>query len=149
MGILDELIILVKESLDDARERQGGGNSGGNSGGTNERRPETTHRSGEELENMRRALARRALLQREAAQRDQSELTQSNADAAQARQAAEKARRQALLVQPTTASVANVAVTDLSAGAFQQLLRQPHVMRQMILMKEILDKPLALRQRRK
>jgi hypothetical protein len=143
MGILDELIILVKEAMDEANGRPGGGQP----------RPETTsqHRSGEELENMRRTLARRALAQREAAQREQNEQHQSahdEANAAQLRQAHEKARRQALLAQPANAQP-TAHSTDLSAPLsahnLRQLVQQPQAMRQLFVMKEILDKPLALR----
>ena len=139
MSILGDLIILVKETLDEVNER-------------NQPRPRPTagapiERSEEQIEALRRTLARRAAAQ----QREQEE-----ADAKAAAEHAEQERlrhqrvaereRQRHKASHIPAKVAHHGGA-VDAHRMVRLVRQPSVLRELIVLKEILDKPRALRPR--
>ena len=140
MSILGDLIILVKETLDEVNER-------------NQPQPRPTagapmERSEEQIEALRHTIARRAAAQ---------QLAQEQADAqAAAEQRAEHERlrhhhaaereRQRQKAAQAPAKVSTHAGT-VDAHRIIRLIRQPTVLRELIVLKEILDKPRAFRRR--
>jgi hypothetical protein len=138
MSILGDLIILVKETIDEVNER-------------NQPQPRPTagapiERSEEQIEALRRTLARRAAAQ----QREQEE---ADAKAAAEQHAEQKrlrhqrvAERQRQKASHIPAKVAHHGGA-VDAHRMVRLVRQPSVLRELIVLKEILDKPRALRPR--
>lgn len=138
MGLIEQLILLAKESIDEANQRG--------------RRPPAPVRTEEEIEALREVLANRAAqarynqeqAEREAAERE----AQQQAEQERQRYANERERqrqKQAKTVQATQV-VQQAGAVD--ARRIARLVRHPQALREMIVLREILDKPLALRQRR-
>jgi hypothetical protein len=131
MGILDELIILVKETLDEAKQ--------------NQRLPDQSQtnsppqRSPEEIEALKRTLARRAMQQRAADEAATPKpISPDEKHRAKADQERLRLREQHLKEGP-----AKVAHT--SSHQVAHLLQQPQTLRQLIVLKEILDRPISTR----
>jgi uncharacterized protein (DUF4415 family) len=136
MGLLDELIVLVKETIDEANERN-------NPRPTSQDRPVPAQRSAEEMEALRRSLARRAAEMRQAEQQAEEHAAEQERQ----RQLAERERH-----QRKQAEAAHAAPVIHHGGAgyqqrIQRLMRHPNALREVIVLREVLDKPLALRRR--
>jgi hypothetical protein len=137
MGLLEELIILVKDSIDEANQR-------------GKRKPAASapERTEEEIDTLRRTLANRAAQAR--AEQEQAEQREAAAHVEQERhrQAQERERhrqKQAKTVQATQV-VQHPGAVDPRRIA--RLVRHPNALREMMVLREVLDKPLALRRRR-
>jgi len=142
MGLLDELIILVKETIAEANER-------------NNPRPTAMpapQRSEEEMEALRRTLAQRAAQARHAEQQEAEEAAHArhaqHAEQERQRLAHERQRHHQKQAQAVKAAQVTRHVGSVDARRVARLVRQPQALREMIVLKEILDKPLALRPRR-
>ncbi len=137
MGLLEELIILVKDTIAEASERK------------REQPTGAAPRSAEEIEALRRTLARRAAEQRHAEQEAEEHAAHEH-HAQQERQRAAHERERHHQKQVKAVHSAQVAhqTGAVDQSRIVRMLRQPHALREMIVMKEILDKPLALRPRR-
>ena len=141
MSILGDLIILVKETLDEVNER-------------NQPQPRPTagapiERSEEQIEALRRTIARRAAAQQlaheQAAAQAAAEQHAEHERLRHHHHAAERERqRQKAAQAPAKVSHQTSAV---DAHRIIKLIRQPTVLRELIVLKEILDKPRALRRR--
>jgi hypothetical protein len=138
MGLLEELIILVKETIDEVNERN---------------KPKPTampmpQRNEEERENLRRTLARRAAEARQAEeQAAEFSAAEQHAEQERHRLAQERQRHHQKQVQAVQAAQVTHHVGSVDARRVARLVRQPKALREMIVLKEILDKPLALRRR--
>ncbi|HEX3132042.1 MAG TPA: hypothetical protein VHX44_00500 [Planctomycetota bacterium] len=138
MGLLEELIILVKETIDEVNERN---------------KPKPTampmpDRNEEERENLRRTLARRAAEARQAEQQAaEHAAAEQHADQERHRQAQERQRHHQKQVQAVHAAQVTRHVGSVDARRVARLVHQPKALREMVVLKEILDKPLALRRR--
>ena len=121
MGILDELIILVKESVEEARQQQRRRDAPPSA-------PRQAQRSPEEIEHMRRALAQRA---------------------AEVHQEVPQQQKRPAPKRPEPQQIKQVAPPNKLDGRLpiRRLLRQPLSLRDLVVLKEVLDKPLALRRR--
>lgn len=138
MGLIEQLILLAKESIDEANQRG--------------RRPPAPVRTDEEIEALREVLANRAAqarYDREQAEREAAEReAQQQAEQERQRQAQERERsrqKQAKIVQATQV-VQQAGAVDPRRIA--RLVRHPQALREMIVLSEVLGKPLALRKRR-
>jgi hypothetical protein len=140
MSILGDLIILVKETLDEVNER-------------NQPQPRPTagapvERSEEQIEALRRTIARRAAAQQLAhEQADAQAAAEQHAEHERLRhhQAAERERQRQKAAQAPAKVSTHAGTVD--AHRIIRLIRQPTVLRELIVLKEILDKPRALRRR--
>jgi len=132
MGILDELIDLVKETMDEAKQRQ-----------QQTTLPQSApapapHRSPENVEALKRTLAQRAMKQRAA---DEAAIPISSPDAKhRAKYELERAR---LRTQHQQQGLAKVAHNPVHHAA--TLLRRPETLRDLIILKELLDRPISMR----
>ena len=141
MGLLEELIILVKDSIDEANQR-------------GRRKPEAPapQRTAEEIEALRHTLANRAAQARAEQEEAQQQQAAAHAEQERQRHAHERERererqrqKQAKTVQATQVVQHGGAV---DARRIARLVRHPQALREMIVLREILDKPLALRRGR-
>jgi hypothetical protein len=140
MSILGDLIILVKETLDEVNER-------------NQPQPRPTagapiERSEEQIEALRRTIARRAAAQQLAhEQADAQAAAEQHAEHERLRhhQVAERERQRQKAAQAPAKVSTHAGTVD--AHRIIRLIRQPTVLRELIVLKEILDKPRALRRR--
>lgn len=138
MSILGDLIILVKETIDEVNER-------------NQPQPRPTagapiERSEEQIEALRRTLARRAAAQqREQEEADAKAAAEQHAEQERLRhqRVAERQRHKASHIPAKVAHHGGA----VDAHRMVRLVRQPSVLRELIVLKEILDKPRALRPR--
>ncbi len=140
MSILGDLIILVKETIDEVNER-------------NQPQPRPTagkpiERSEEQIEALRRTLARRAAAQQhEQEQADAQAAAEQHAEHERLRhQRVAERERQRHKASHIPAKVAH-HTGAVDAHRMVRLVRQPSVLRELIVLKEILDKPRALRLR--
>jgi outer membrane translocation and assembly module TamA len=136
MGLLDELIVLVKETIEEANQRN-------NPQPTAPSQSAPPQRSAEEVEALRRSLARRAAEMRQAEQQAEEHAAEQERQ----RQLAERERH-----QRKQAEAVHAAQVIHHGGAVDQqrilrLMRQPNALREMIVLREVLDKPLSLRRR--
>jgi len=140
MGLIEQLILLAKESIDEANQRG--------------RRPPAPVRTDEEIEDLRRTLANRAAQARyeqEQAEREAAEQhAEQQAEQERQRYALERERPRQRPKQTKTVQATQVAQQSggVDARRIARLVRHPQALREMIVLREILDKPLALRQRR-
>jgi hypothetical protein len=132
MGILEELIILVKESLDEAKQ--------------NQRPPEPSEtdapprRSPEEIEALKRTLAKRAMQQRAA-----DEATAAPTPLSPDAKHRAKYDQERLRLHQQHLKDGPAKVNHHSSHQVATLLRQPQTLRQLIVLKEILDLPISQR----
>ena len=139
MSILGDLIILVKETLDEVNER-------------NQPQPRPTagapiERSEEEIEALRRTIARRAAAQQLAhEQADTHAAAEQHAEHERLRHHHAERERQRQKAAQAPAKVSH-QTSAVDAHRIIKLIRQPTVLRELIVLKEILDKPRALRRR--
>lgn len=142
MGLLDELIILVKETIDEVNER-------------NNPKPTAApaaQRNDEEMENLRRTLARRAAearhAEQQAAEHDAAEQyaeQERQRSVQQREQERERQRQKQAKIVQATQVVQQAGGVDPRRIA--RLVRHPQALREMIVLNEVLGKPLALRRR--
>ena len=139
MGLFEELIILVKETIEEVNERQ---RKKQGEQQKQEAPSQPTVASGnqdDELARVRERLARRAAQQ------------QAERAAAMARVEAEAAAARPLpQLQPKPITKPLKPILQQQGGHHRlaKLLHRPGTLRELVLLREILDKPLALRQRR-
>lgn len=135
MGLIEQLIILAKESIDEANQRG--------------RRPPAApdpNDDEDEIQTLRRTLAQRAAEARAEQEFAKREEAQRRAELEQQRQAQEREQQRQRQRQTETARV-TYAPTAVDARRIARLVRHPNALREMIVLREILDKPLALRRR--
>jgi hypothetical protein len=133
MGLLEELILLIKEGIEDANER----NRRAKQPAADVSAP--AERSPEEIEALRRALARRAAEQRVAQERAEAE---QQAQREERQRAEERKRQQQARRQAPPPGVVHGATDQ---RRIVRLLRQPQTLRELVVLREILDRPVALR----
>jgi hypothetical protein len=134
MGILDELIDLVKETIDEAKQRQQQTMPPQSSPAP----APTPHRSPEDIEALKRTLAQRAMKQRAA---DEAAIPITSPDAKhRAKYELERAR---LRVQHQQEGLAKVTHNPVHRAA--SLLKRPETLRDLIILKELLDRPISMR----
>ncbi len=132
MGILDELIDLVKETMDEAKQRQ-----------QPTSQPQSApapapHRSPENIEALKRTLAQRAMKQRAA---DEAAIPVISPDAKH--RAKYELERTRLRTQHQEEGLAKVTHQPVHRAA--TLLRRPETLRDLIILKELLDRPISMR----
>jgi hypothetical protein len=137
MSILGDLIILVKETLDEVNER-------------NQPQPRPTagkpvERSEEQIEALRRTLARRAAMQQLAQEQAEAQAAAEQHAERERQQAAERERQRQKASRTPAKVIHHAGAVD--THRMVRLVRQPTVLRELIVLKEILDKPRALRPR--
>ncbi len=136
MGLLDELIVLVKETIEEANQRN-------NPQPTTPSQPLPPQRSAEEIEALRRSLARRAAEMRQAEQQAEEHAAEQERQ----RQLAERERHQRKQAEAVHAAQVIHHGGSVDRERLLRLMRQPNALREMIILREVLDKPLALRRR--
>jgi hypothetical protein len=140
MGLLDELIILVKETIDEVNER-------------NKPKPTATpmpQRNEEEMENLRRTLARRAAEARHVEQQAaEHAATEQHAEQERHRHTQERQRHHQKQVEAVHAAQVTRHVGSVDARRVARLVRQPNTMRELMVLRELIDRPLALRRGRR
>lgn len=134
MGLLEELIVLVKETIEEANQR-------------NNPQPTTPtlppQRSAEDIEALRRSLARRAAEMRESEQ----QAADHAAEQERQRQLAERERHHQKQVAAVHAAQVIHHTGAVDRQRITRLVRQSNALREMIVLREILDRPLARRRR--
>ena len=131
MGVLDDLIVLVKDTIAEANQRG---------------RPDgdvPPQRSEEDLTALRRSLARRAA----EARHDEEERERAAAEREQHERQHQERQRQRHQAEAAAARAAQAAGTAFDPTRIARLVRHPHALREMIVLREVLDRPLALRRR--
>ena len=137
MGLLEELIILVKDTIEDASERR-----------RQAPLPGAPQRSAEEIEVLRRSLARRAAEQQaEEQQTAERAAHEQHAQQTRQRQVHERERHHQKQVKAVHSAQVTRHIGAVDPRRVVRLLHQPHTLRELIVLKELLDKPLALRRR--
>jgi hypothetical protein len=131
MGILDELVILVKETIDEANQRNRQADSSSHQ----------SQRSPDEIEALKRTLARRAMQQRTAEAAVSPHVIPLTQD--EQRRSDYDRERKRLRQQNHDDGPAKVKHNPTHRAA--KLLRQPATLREMIILKELLDKPISMR----
>ena len=138
MGLIEQLIMLAKESIDEANQRG--------------RRPPAPVRTDEEIEALREVLATRAAqarYDREQAEREAAEQqAQQQAEQERQRYAHERERQRQKQAKTVQATQVAQQAGGVDPRRIARLVRHPQALREMIVLREILDKPLALRKRR-
>ncbi len=134
MGLLEELIVLVKETIEEARER-------------NEPARPVASRDPEEIEVLRQRMAQRAAEERRAEQ--VAEEREEHERIIQDRQRQVRDRERHYLKQAKAVEAAQVTrhVGAKDPRHLIRLLHQPQALRDLVVLREILDRPLALRSR--
>lgn len=138
MGLIEQLILLAKESIDEANQRG--------------RRPPAPVRTEEEIEALREMLANRAAqarynqeqAEREAAERE----AQQQAEQERQRQTQERDRQRQKQAKTVKATQVAQPISGVDPRRIARLLRHPQALREMMVLSEVLGKPLALRKRR-
>ncbi len=135
MGLFEELIVLVKETIDEVNERQRKKH-----GGQPSSQPSISPgNQDDELARVRERLARQAAQQ-------QAERARAGAEAVSARPLPQtSAPAQS---KPITKSVKPVIQPQGHQHRLARLMHRPGTLRELVVLREILDKPLALRRRR-
>lgn len=138
MGLIEQLILLAKESIDEANQRG--------------RRPPAPVRTDEEIESLREMLANRAAQARydqEQAEREAAE-QQAEQQANQERQRYAQERERSRQKQAKTVQATQVTqpISGVDPRRIARLVRHPQALREMMVLSEVLGKPLALRKRR-
>ena len=138
MGLIEQLIMLAKESIDEANQRG--------------RRPPAPVRTEDEIEALRESLANRAAQARFEQEQAEREAAERHAErhAEQERQQLTQERERQRQKQAKTVQATQVVqhTGAVDARRIARLVRHPQALREMIVLREILDKPLALRKRR-
>lgn len=147
MGLIEEVIILIKEAIDEANQR----GRPRPQQSQPRRAPPPDDADGDDLdgehpytEEELEALRRSHLEARQAAQEAEEREREA------ARQRAERERQQALereRAQRRQAEVAAQVRMPVVTNHVARLLRQPQTLRQVVVLREILDKPVALRRK--
>lgn len=140
MGILEELIIMAKEAIDEANQR-------------GKKRPPAPvpERTEEEIEELRQVMAERAARARQDQEQARQEAAERRAEQQRQHEAQERERererqRQRQAVEATRAGR---TVGAVDPRRIARLARHPAALREMIVLRELLDKPLALRRPRR
>lgn len=145
MGLIEQLIILAKEAIDEANQR-------GRPQPPAPRRgpPEDPDEPDEEEnESLRRILAHRAALARREQQLAEQQAAEQRAELQRQREAQERERElQRQRQRQAEAPRVVHAASAVDPRRIARLVRHPNALREMIVLREILDKPLALRRRR-
>ena len=138
MGLIEQLILLAKESIDEANQRG--------------RRPPAPVRTEEEIEALREMLANRAAqarynqeqAEREAAERE----AQQQAEQERQRHTQERDRQRQKQAKTVQATQVAQPIGGVDPRRIARLVRHPQALREMMVLSEVLGKPLALRKRR-
>jgi hypothetical protein len=149
MGILEELILMAKEAIDEANQRGRRPPTARAPESEPEPESEPAEHSEEELEDLRRTLARRAAQAR--IEQEQAERAAADQRDQQQRQREAQERERQRQVRSTSKSTAAQVVHATGAVDPQRIARlvhQPQALREMMVLSEVLGKPLALRKRR-
>jgi hypothetical protein len=136
MGLLEEVIILIKEAIDEANQRNRPRRP------TPPPEPEQPQDDDGEIDTLRETLARRAMAVRRAEEEEERQRAMAQRRAEEERQQALERERQR---QRQAQAMRATAHRDLHRIA--HLLRQPQTLRQVVVLRELLDKPLALRRK--
>ena len=138
MGLLEELIIMAKDAIDEANQR-------------GKKRPAAParERSEEEIEALRQVMAERAAQTHQEQEQARQEAAERRAEQQRQHEAQERERERERQRQRQAAEAARAT----RAGAVDprriaRLARHPGALREMIVLRELLDKPLALRRPR-
>lgn len=137
MGILEELIIMAKDAIDEANQR-------------GKKRPPTPEhqRTEEELEALRQVMAERAEQARQEKEQARREAAEQRAEQQRQQEAQERERERQRQRQAAEAARATRA-GPIDPRRIARLTRHPAALREMIVLRELLDKPLALRRPRR
>ncbi len=130
MGILDELIDLVKESMDEAKQRQ--------QPTSQPQSAPVPHRSPENIEALKRTLAQRAMKQRAA---DEAAISVISPEAKNR----EKLELERARLRAQHKEEGLTKVTHQPGHRAATLLKRPETLKDLIILKELLDRPISMR----
>jgi hypothetical protein len=142
MGLLDELIILAKEAIDENTGQPKVPSPGSPSGTVSLDDLKERLRQGQS--SAQHQAKRQAAASRQGAPTPSAEDIRA-AERKHARAAGHAAER---VAEAEAAKAKAIAIAHLPAERLGRLLRQPKTMREIILLKELLDKPLCMRRPR-